>query len=92
MKRKFIRTAIGAVLLYCGYFLASNHIIIIEKDFTTLPKDRLTFEYTFYNLTDKDPENVLAIDMLRDAGIGDLLVDLEWLTEDERAELESQYD
>ena len=92
MKKKFIRTAIGALLLYCGYFLASHHIIIIEKDFTTLPKEELTFEYTFYNLTDKDPENVLAIDMLRDAGIGDLLVDLEWLTEDERAELESQYD
>ena len=80
------------MLLYGGYFLASHHIIIIEKDFTTLPKDRLTFEYTFYNLTDKDPENVLAIDMLRDAGIGDLLVELGWLTEDERAELESQYD
>jgi hypothetical protein len=92
LKNRIIRTAVGAILLYCGYFLASHHIIIIEKDFTTLPKNELTFEYTFYNLTGKDPEDVLEIDMLRDAGIGDLLVELEWLTEDERQGLERQYD
>jgi hypothetical protein len=81
-----------AILLGIGYLLASQHIIIVNKDFSLLKKSYLTFEYTFYNLTDKDPEDVMEIELLRDAGIGDLLVEFGMLTESEKEELERQYE
>jgi hypothetical protein len=90
--RQIRRYLIIAVLLAMGYFLASQHIIIDKKDFSLLKKSYLTFEYTFYNITDKDPEDVMAIDLLRDAGIGDLLEDWGLLTELERETLETKYE
>jgi len=81
-----------AILLGIGYFFASQHIIIDNKDFSLLKKSYLTFEYTFYNITDKDPEDVMYIDLLREAGIGDLLVEMGKLTESEKINLEVHYD
>jgi hypothetical protein len=81
-----------AVLLAIGYFLASQHIIINNKDFWLLEKSYLTFEYTFYNVTDKKPADIIRIDLLRDAGIGDLLVDLNKITLAQKFELESRFD
>jgi hypothetical protein len=83
---------ISGALLFAGYFLASQHIIINEKDFRLLKKSELTYEYTFYNITDKTPEEVLRINMLRDDGIGDILVEFGYMNEDEKYKLEMYYD
>jgi predicted membrane protein len=79
------------ILLAIGYVLASQHIIIVDKDFKFLKKSYLSFEYTFYIITDKNPEHVMRIDLLREAGIGDYMVELEMLTEDEMEALENKY-
>ena len=86
--KKFIITA---ALLGLGYMLASNHIIIYGKNFKMLKKSELTFEYTFYMIDNKRPEKILSIDMLREAGIGDVLVDLGRVTEGKRIELENKF-
>jgi hypothetical protein len=80
------------ILLLFGYFLASRHIIINERDFRTLEKSYLTFEYTFYNVTERDPEDIMRIDLLREAGIGDLLVEMGLLGEMRKEKLESRFE
>ena len=92
MKKKIMSYVIAAVLLGCGYFLASRHIVIYEKEFNLLNKAYLTFEYTFYHITDKDPDDVMRIDILRDAGIGHILVEYGMITEMEREKLEAKYE
>ena len=92
MKKKIMSYLIAAVLLGCGYFLASRHIVIYEKEFSSLKKEYLTFEYTFYHITDKEPDDVMRIDILRDAGIGQILVEYGMITEMEREKLEAKYE
>ena len=79
-------------MLAIGYVLASHHIIIVDKDFKLLKKSYLSFEYTFYIITDKDPEDIMGIDLLREAGIGDYMVEVDMLTEIEREALEKKYE
>ena len=86
-KYLLIAGALGAV-----YFFSSYHIIIHDKDFSLLKKPYLTLEDTFFNITQRKPEDILKEDLLREAGIGELLVDLGWLDEDRRIILENQYD
>ena len=91
MNIRIKRYVFSGVLLYIGYFLASQHIVINERDFRLLEKSELTYEYTFYNLTDKEPGDVLQIDMLREDGIGDILVEFGLVSEEEKYRLENYY-
>ncbi|MGB5157030.1 hypothetical protein [Desulfobacterium sp. N47] len=87
--RKYI---IIGILAYCVYFLLSNHIIFNGTKFYHIPKSQLVFTYTFYELKDKKPETIMAIDDLRYDGIGDLLVELGIIDEKEKERLEAKYD
>lgn len=84
------------IFLALGYFISSHHIILYKMNnslgFDLLKKSYLTLEYTFYNVTTKRPENIMKIDLLREAGIGDLLVDIGKLTEGKRQELEAKFE
>jgi hypothetical protein len=91
MNLRIKKYIISGVLLFAGYFLASQHIVINERDFRLLKKSELTYEYTFYNVTDKTPEEVLRINMLREDGIGDILVEFGYLSEEEKYNLETYY-
>ena len=91
MNIRIKRYIFSGVLLFIGYFLASQHIVINDRDFRLLEKSELTYEYTFYNLTDKDPEDVLQIDALREDGIGEILVEFGLLSEEEKYRLETYY-
>ncbi len=92
MKQQLIKYFFIAVLVGIGYFLSVYHIIILNRDFYLLKKPYLTFEYTFYNITNRQPKDVMRVDMLREDGIGDLLVELGLLTEMQAARLEQKYD
>jgi predicted membrane protein len=92
MLKKIKHYILIGILLAIGYLLASQHIIIVDKDFKLLKKSYLSFEYTFYFLTDKNPEHVMRIDLLREAGIGDFMVEMEMLTDDEKEALERKYE
>jgi hypothetical protein len=91
MNSRIKKYLFSGILLFIGYFLASRHIVINEKDFRLLKKSQLTYEYTFYNVTDKDPEDIIKIDMLREDGIGDTLVDFGLVSEEEKYRLEAYY-
>ena len=84
------------IFLALGYFIASYHIIFYKInhniDFDLLKKSYLTLEYTFFNVTTKRPKDIMKIDLLREAGIGDLLVDIGKLTEGKRQELEAKFE
>jgi hypothetical protein len=87
-----IAVAAGAV-----YFLLSHHIIFYGQEASViqniylLKKSKLNLHYTFFSLHQKKPEAVMKIKQLREDGIGDLLVELRLLTEQEKSRLESQY-
>ena len=91
MKQQLIKYFFIAVLVGIGYFFSVYHIIILNRDFYLLKKPYLTFEYTFYNITNREPKDVMRVDMLREDGIGDLLVELGLLTEMQAARLEQKY-
>jgi len=86
--KQYILIAVAAA---AGYFIMSNHIIFNGADFHLLKKTSLHLHYTFYSIKQKKPEVIMKIDYLREAGIGDLLVDLEILDEDKKFRLESKY-
>ena len=66
------------------YFLLSHHIIFTSvREFDLLKKEELTLEYTFYNLKTHSTYETLEVDILRDAGIEDVLLERGLITEKE---------
>ena len=91
MKARFKQFLIIAIIAGAGYFILSNHIIIDGKDFYLLEKSSLHLHYSFYSLEKKKPASIMKIDVLREAGIGDLLVDLGKMTTEDKYKLENKY-
>jgi hypothetical protein len=81
-----------AVLAAAAYFILSNHIIFYGKRPHLLKKSSLHLHYSFYSISKKKPETILKIDILREAGIGDLLVELGMIDQAERSQIESKYE
>ena len=80
------------VLAAAGYFIMDNHFIFNGIHVHLLKKSSLHLHYTFYSIKQKKPKVIMKIDYLREAGIGDLLVDLGIIDEEEKSHLESKYD
>jgi accessory colonization factor AcfC len=59
--------------------------------FRMLKKEKLNLRYTFFSIQKKNPKNIMKIDDLREAGIGDILVEFDIITEAERTTLENEY-
>ncbi|MFZ0240789.1 MAG: hypothetical protein WAL90_04010 [Desulfobacterales bacterium] len=91
MTYRIKRYLVSGMLIFVAYFMASHHIVINNKEFKFLKKPELTYEYTFYNVTNREPGDIIKIDMLRDDGIGDVLVDFGLLNEEEKIRLENYY-
>jgi hypothetical protein len=68
-------TLIG-IAIAAFYFLLSHHFIVFNyNDFEILKKQELSMEYTFFSPKQTQPMAILQIDVLRDAGIEDILLD-----------------
>ena len=80
-----------AVVAAAGYFIMSNHFIVNGSDIRLLKKSTLHLHYTFYSIKQKKPKVIMKIDYLREAGIGDLLVDMGIINEEEKSRLENKY-
>ena len=80
-----------AVIAVAAYFVMSNHFIFYGSKVHLLKKPTLHLNYTFYSVKDKRPSSVMKIDYLREAGIGDLLVELGMIDQEQKAKLESEY-
>jgi hypothetical protein len=57
-----------------------------------IKKDEPNLHYTFFSIENKRPESIMAIDVLRENGIGDLLVEMGRISEEDKKELEEEYD
>lgn len=92
MSQRIKQFLLIAAILGTVYFFNAYHIIINERDFTLLPKSELTLEYTFVSLNKREAEDVLSDDMLREAGIGHILVELGAMSEERREVLEMKFE
>ena len=83
IRKKF---ALFIILAPLFYFLLSYHIIIIEGDIRQprlLKKSTFTLEYTIFSTEGRSNKSILAIDVLRESGIGELLIEEGLMTEKE---------
>jgi hypothetical protein len=80
-----------AVIVVAGYFLVNNHFIFYGHQVYLLKKPSYHLHYTFYSIKGKRPRSIMKIDCLREAGIGDLLVELGIIDEEQKSQLESEY-
>lgn len=94
--KQYLLIAAGCAVLY---FFMSNHIIFdpnaddwLDTEVYLLEKSSLHLHYTFYSISNKKPETIMAIDYLREDGIGELLVDIGLISEDERSRLENRFE
>ena len=85
-KKLLLWAIIGGIL----YFLLSYHIIYIDNDLKLLKKSELTLEYTFYSANLKTNRSILAVDVLREDGIGDLLIETGRISKEEMERLVKQ--
>ena len=90
--RKKIKLLVLLVFLgVAGYFLLSYHFIYLGNSVKLLHKARLTSEYTFIFASNKSAESILRIDTLREAGIGDVLVENGRISKEEKEFLEEKF-
>jgi hypothetical protein len=74
--------ALIAILIIGFYYILSHHFIFTSwTSFHVLPKQELTLKYTFFSLKQAIPESVLKNETLRDAGIGQIMLDEGMLSE-----------
>ena len=86
--KHYIFIALAAAALY---FVLDNHFVFYGRDVHLLKKTSLNLHNTFVSLDNKRPESVLQVDRLRNAGIGEILVDLDLLTEEKKNRLEAKF-
>jgi len=91
MKQRLKQYAIIAAAGFLLWGVLDNHFIIEGHHIYLLRKSELNLHDTFVSLNNKRPETILQNERLREAGIGDLLVEIGMLTEDEKSRLESKY-
>ncbi len=91
MLKKIISYILLVLLGAAGYFLLNYHIIFSGTTVKLLNKSKLTSEYTFVNTSNKSVESLMRNDTLREAGIGNVLVEMGRLSEEERESLEEKF-
>lgn len=91
MQNGLKKLVIWAVILLCGYFILSTHFIFIGSSVQILKKSRLTLEYTLFSTQGKSVESIMNVDVLREDGIGRLLVEKGMITEDKLATILERY-
>jgi len=82
-----------AIIVGCVYMLLANHYIYVGgKTFRMLKKENLNLKYTFFSIQKKKPATIMKIDDLRWAGIGEVLYEEGFITEDKKVELEHKFE
>jgi len=85
LKKKFTFLIIGGAILYS---LLSYHFIITGRglgNIRLLKKSTYTLEYTIFSTRGKSNKTILAIDALREDGIGELLKEEGLMSDEEEA-------
>ena len=91
MIQRLKQYAIMAAAAFALWAILDNHFIFEGHHVHLLKKSELNLHDTFVSLNNKRPETIMKNDRLREAGIGDLMVELGMLTENEKSHIESKY-
>jgi hypothetical protein len=86
--KQYLLIGLAAAALW---FLLDNHFVFYGRQVHLMKKMSLDLHDTFISLNNERPETILKNDRLREAGIGDLMVELGMLSEDNKDRLESKY-
>ncbi len=87
--KQYLLIAMVAAALW---FMLDNHFVFYGRQVHLMQKTSLDLHDTFVSLNNKRPETILKNERLREAGIGDLMVELGMLSEEKKDRLESKYD
>ena len=87
LKQYALVAAVAALL----WFVLDNHFIIEGHNVHLLKKTTLDLHDTFVSLDNKRPESIIQNERLREAGIGDLLVEQGIITRDQQSRWENKY-
>ena len=87
--KKYLLIGLAATVFY---YVLSNHYIVDGRDIYLLKKTSLHLHETFVSISNERPQTILKNDVLREADIGNLFVELEMMTEDEMNRLVNKYD
>lgn len=88
IKKIFIFGILGGIL----YFFLSFHLIFLNSTIKLLGKSSLTLEYTFFMANGKTNATILSHDDLREDGIGEILIDMGKMSEDQYNRLMRKYE
>ena len=91
MKQRLKQYFLIALAAAALWFVMNNHFILKKNRIHLLQKTSLNLHDTFVSLDNKRPETIMENDYLRDAGVGDLLVELGMISEEKRSRLEMKY-
>jgi len=78
-KKILILAVIGTVI----YFLMTYHYIFVGNQVKMLKKSEFTLKYTFFSIKGRSAESILDITDLYNDGVGQMLVDIGRLSEEE---------
>ena len=90
MKQRLKQYGLIAVTAALIWFVLDNHFVFCGHNVRLLKKETLNLHDTFISLDNKKPESVMRNDRLREAGIGEVMVELGLLSEEEKSQLESK--
>jgi hypothetical protein len=91
MKSKLKKAIVWGIVGCAFYFLLSHHIIFIGSKVKLLRKSNLTLEYTIFSTQGKGNASIIGIDQLREDGIGELLVEMGKMSQEELDRLLDKY-
>jgi len=91
MKQRLKQYFLIALAAAALYFVLDHHFVFKKNRVHLLPKTSLNLHDTFVSLDNKRPVTIMESEDLRDAGIGDLMVELGMLSDEEKQRLESKF-
>jgi len=92
MLKLLLKIILLVLVGFCCYFLLTHHILFFGGSVKLLKKSRYTSEYTFLNASSAPVESLMRIDTLREAGLGDLLIEMKRLDSKKKKVLEQKYE
>ncbi len=89
---------VAGIVGYGFYFMLTHHFIYVDSSIAILPKSEPTLTNTLFSTGDrkevlyKGIDSIIANEDLRDAGIGELMVEKELISEEELQAAELKVD
>ena len=98
LNKRIKNLIVSGIVGYALYFVLTHHFIYLGMDIAILPKTELTLTHTLFSpgnrkeILYKGIDSIIENEDLREAGIGELLVEKNLITEDELRAAEAKVD